>query len=123
MLIQEMNSTSRVNVRCDIHHQKYVCRKHIHHFAELVLVLDGKLTVTVNGKTETAEKNQFILLFPFQKHEYTSEEISYFLIFQISQRMKKTRWKSQSAFPHFQKCWQLAAQAYIVHLKSLKIAV
>ena len=80
MLIQETNISTRVNFRCDIHRQKYICRKHIHHFAELVLVLDGKLTVSVNGKTETAEKNQFIFLFPFQKHEYTSDEINYFLI-------------------------------------------
>ena len=80
MLIQEANLSARVNFRCDIHRQKYICRKHIHHFAELVLVLDGKLTVSVNGKIETAEKNQFIFLFPFQKHEYTSDEISYFLI-------------------------------------------
>ena len=80
MLIQEVDLSARVGVRCDIHRQKYICRKHIHYFAELVLVLDGKLTVSVNGKTETAEKNQFIFLFPFQKHEYTSDEVSYFLI-------------------------------------------
>ena len=80
MLIQEVDPSARVTVRCDIHRQKYVCRKHIHYFAELVLVLDGKLSVTVNGITETASKNQFIFLFPFQKHEYTSEDVSYFLI-------------------------------------------
>ena len=80
MLIQEVDPSARVTVRCDIHHQKYICRKHIHYFAELVLVLDGRLTVTVNGKTETAEKNQFIFLFPFQKHEYTSDDVSYFLL-------------------------------------------
>ena len=80
MLVQGVDLSLRVNVRCDIHRQKYVCRKHIHHFAELVLVLDGKLNVTVNGKQESATKNQFILLFPFQKHEYTSDDVSYFLI-------------------------------------------
>ena len=80
MLIQGMDLSVRVNVRCDIHRSKYVCRKHIHHFAELVLVLDGKLNVTVNGKEESATKNQFIFLFPFQKHEYTSDDVSYFLI-------------------------------------------
>ena len=81
MLIQDVDLSTRANLRCDIHRQQYVCRKHIHSFAELVLILDGKLTVTVNGKTETAGKNQFIFLFPFQKHEYTSDEVSYFLIF------------------------------------------
>lgn len=80
MLVQGVDLSTRVNVRCDIHRQIYVCRKHIHHFAELVLVLDGKLTVTVNERKETAKKNQFIFLFPFQKHEYTSDEMSYFLI-------------------------------------------
>ena len=80
MLVQEVDLSVRVNVRCDIHRQKYVCRKHIHHFAELVLILDGNLTVTVNGRREVAKKNQFILLFPFQKHEYTSDDVSYFLI-------------------------------------------
>lgn len=80
MLVQDVDLSVRVNIRCDIHRQQYVCRKHIHHFAELVLVLDGKLNVTVNGKQESATKNQFILLFPFQKHEYTSEDESYFLI-------------------------------------------
>ena len=80
MLVQGVDISVRTNVRCDIHRQKYICRKHIHHFAELVLVLDGKLNVTVNGKRETVTKNQFILLFPFQKHEYTSDDVSYFLI-------------------------------------------
>ena len=80
MLVQDVDLSVRINIRCDIHRQKYICRKHIHHFAELVLVLDGKLDVTVNGKKESATKNQFILLFPFQKHEYTSDDVSYFLI-------------------------------------------
>ena len=80
MLVQGVDVSARTNVCCDIHRQKYVCRKHIHHFAELVLVLDGKLTVTINGKQETATKNRFILVFPFQKHEYTSDDVSYFLI-------------------------------------------
>ena len=84
MLIQEVDLSTRTNLRCDIHRQRYICRKHIHCFAELVLVLDGELTVTVNGRTETARKNQFIFLFPFQKHEYKSDAVSYFLIFTFS---------------------------------------
>lgn len=80
MLIQGIESDTRIRVRCDIHNQKYICQKHVHHFAELVLILDGKLTVTVNEKSETATKNQFIFLFPFQKHEYTSDDVSNFII-------------------------------------------
>ena len=80
MLVQGIEPSTRVNVRCDIHRQKYECRKHVHHFAELVFVMDGALTVTVNGKEETATENQFIFLFPFQKHQYTSDKESYFLI-------------------------------------------
>lgn len=82
MLIQGIEPSTRVNVRCDIHtnRRQYSVPKHVHHFAELVLILEGNLTVTVNEKKETAEKNQFILLFPFQKHEYESEQTSSFLI-------------------------------------------
>ncbi len=84
MFIQGKDKLAITNIIYEIHREKYNIHQHIHHNTELLLVLDGKLTVTVNERTETAEKGQFILLFPFQKHSLCSEGACFFLIIAFS---------------------------------------
>ena len=68
-----------------LHEEKYNFHMHIHQFVELTLVLDGELSVTVgSGATETARAGDFILIFPFQMHQYSSEQINKFVIYTFS---------------------------------------
>ena len=57
------------------HHERVYCfHEHMHQYAELVLVDEGEITVTVNGKEELAVAGDFIFIFPFQPHRYRSKE-------------------------------------------------
>lgn len=70
MFVQAENFGSANEFRCRVHHESYNFRSHIHQFAEIMLVLEGKIEVTLDGKTETAEAGQFILIFPLQTHAF-----------------------------------------------------
>ncbi len=49
---------------------KHDCPEHIHHFLEVLCVLDGEIEVTINGITELASKGQLAVIPPFQAHSY-----------------------------------------------------
>ena len=58
----------------DHHEGKHEYPEHIHHFLEVLCVLDGEIQVTVNGITETARKGDIAVVPPFQSHsQYTPD--------------------------------------------------
>ena len=76
MFIQTENFGSSNEFRCRRHMENYNYRTHLHQFAELMLVLDGEIEVTVDNHSETAKAGQFILIFPLQAHSFETREYS-----------------------------------------------
>lgn len=74
MYIQSENFGGMNDLRCRKHLNKFNCPKHLHQYAELMLVLDGEIEVTVDEQTQTAKKGQFIFIFPFQSHSFRTPE-------------------------------------------------
>ena len=60
------------------HHQlntwRYKVSAHIHQYAELVFVLEGRTKITVDGKEEWLEAGDAAFVFPFQVHSFTSRD-------------------------------------------------
>ena len=78
----------------ELHREIYNIATHIHHFAEICVMLDGEMDITVSGITETVKSGQCVLLLPFQEHCYNSSVESVFAIYAfspsiISEFMKK----------------------------------
>lgn len=48
--------------------------EHIHHFLEVVCVLEGEIEITVNGVTELARAGDIAVVFPFQVHSQHTPE-------------------------------------------------
>ena len=84
MKIQRSNFGMDNTFSYQMHEEKYNFHMHIHQFVELTLVLDGELSVTVAGKQETATAGDFILIFPFQLHQYSSTRVNKFIIYTFS---------------------------------------
>lgn len=76
MFVQVDNFGSANEFRCRRHDENYDYRNHIHQFAEIMLVLEGKIEVTLDGRKEMAEAGQFILIFPLQTHAFHTPEYS-----------------------------------------------
>lgn len=58
--------------------------QHIHQLAELVLMLEGELTVTVGSRSETLRSGQFAFIFPLQMHGYSAENNTKLVIYTFS---------------------------------------
>lgn len=85
MRIQRSNFGMDNAFSYQLHEEKYNFHMHIHQFVELTLVLDGELSVTVgSGAPETARAGDFILIFPFQMHKYSSDRVNKFVIYTFS---------------------------------------
>lgn len=85
MKIQHTNFGMDNTFSYQMHEEKYNFHPHIHQFIELTLVIDGELSVTVgSGEAECARAGDFILIFPFQMHKYTSERVNKFVIYTFS---------------------------------------
>lgn len=84
MYVQKGNMGAQETFGYQVHHERYDFPLHIHQFVELTLVIDGEMSVTVNGRRETARSGQFILIFPFQTHLYSSERENHFVIYTFS---------------------------------------
>lgn len=50
---------------------------HVHQCFELLLVVSGQMSVTVDGKTRLLCKDEAAFIFPYQIHQIKSEECSY----------------------------------------------
>ncbi len=70
MFVQVDNFGGANEFRCRKHEKNYNYRLHLHQFAEMMLVLEGEIEVTIDGRTEVAKAGQFVLIFPFQSHAF-----------------------------------------------------
>ena len=52
------------------HEGKHDYPEHLHHFIEVLCVLEGEIEVTINGKTEIAQKGDLAVVPSFQPHSY-----------------------------------------------------
>lgn len=68
----------------ELHREIYTIATHIHHFAEVCLLLEGEMEITVNGKTEKIKSGQGTFLLPFQEHSYHSETENVLAIYAFS---------------------------------------
>ncbi len=85
--IQSQNFGAERAVRFQMLNKCYIYPPHIHQYAELVILLEENLTITVDGKTETITPGQAAFLFPFQVHRYFSHAINRLAIFVFSPSM------------------------------------
>ena len=76
MFVQKENFGSIDEFRCRMHQSNYNYAVHIHQYAELMVVCDGEIEVTVNNITQTARKGDFVFIFPLQAHSYHTPEFS-----------------------------------------------
>ncbi len=53
---------------------------HLHSSAELITVIRGTFTLTVNGKTEELHSNQCALILPYQLHSFTCSEDAFYWV-------------------------------------------
>ena len=58
----------------DYYEGKHASSEHIHHFIEVLCVLEGEIEVTVSGVTELAKKGDAVIIFPFQPHGYQTPQ-------------------------------------------------
>ena len=58
--------------------------QHIHQLAELVLMQEGELTVTVGDRSEKLKAGQFAFIFPLQMHGYYSDSATKLVIYTFS---------------------------------------
>ncbi len=54
--------------------KRYRRPSHIHQFAEIGYILDGEITVTVNGHVEVARKGDIVFVSPYTFHRYYSKD-------------------------------------------------
>lgn len=84
MQIQSQNFSNEAELRYQTITTRYRGLTHIHQFAELLLLFEGELTVTVDGKSEKMTPGQAVFLFPFQKHGYHSDCVNKIALFTFS---------------------------------------
>ena len=84
MIIQNTNFGSESILRFGIHEGKYNYGNHIHQFSEFVFVIDGELSMTVEGKTEIGRAGDVFLITPFKIHSFRTDEYCKILIFVFS---------------------------------------
>ena len=66
------------------HVERYVMPLHLHQFAEMVLVREGEIFVSVDGRTQRAAGGDFIFIQPFRPHRYFSQRVSDFTVYTFS---------------------------------------
>lgn len=76
MFVQKENFGSLDEFRCRMHHTNYNYAAHLHQYAELMVVCEGEIEVTVCGITEIARAGDFVLIFPLQPHGYRTPDFS-----------------------------------------------
>ncbi|MBQ8357522.1 MAG: helix-turn-helix domain-containing protein [Clostridia bacterium] len=70
MRIQTDNFGYGDTFRCRFHEGIYNYQPHIHQFTEVVVVLDGEIDITVNGRKERATAGDIALIEPFGIHSF-----------------------------------------------------
>lgn len=73
MRIQGDNFGDEIVFKHQVHEKVYTYPAHVHQFAEMIYLLDGELTITVDGKSEMMTAGSSALIFPFQTHKFFSK--------------------------------------------------
>lgn len=84
MQIQSQNFSNEPEVRYQLTDRQYKLSNHIHQFAELLILLEGELDITVDGNTERILPGQAAFVYPFQKHGYYSDTVNRIALFTFS---------------------------------------
>ena len=80
MIIQHKNFGSDRVIRCGIHEHTHNYGAHIHQHSELVYVLEGSIESTVDGKTETVNAGEMVVIPPLRIHStYTPYDCKIFI--------------------------------------------
>jgi AraC-like DNA-binding protein len=74
MRIQGDNFGKEITFKSQLHDRKYTYPRHIHQFAELIFVTEGKITVSIDGNPECINAGEAALIFPFQAHGFHSKD-------------------------------------------------
>lgn len=74
MIIQASNFGTQGKLKCGYFAGKYNLDSHFHQLAELVVALEGKINVTVNGKQFTVPGGSAILIPPFSTHAFETPD-------------------------------------------------
>ena len=70
MYIQLQNFGHNSSVKSMYYDGVYECVERIHQFPEIVLVMDGEVEITVDGKTERAVAGDMAVITPFRIHSF-----------------------------------------------------
>ena len=74
LIVQGSNFSAGGAIKCSSKIGKYSLGEHLHQFSEIVFVKAGSINVTIDGKTETASKNDIVIISPFQVHSFDTPE-------------------------------------------------
>ena len=74
MIIQASNFGTQGKLKCGYYAGKYDLDSHFHQLAELIVVLEGEIWVTVNGRRLTAAGGSAVLIPPFSPHSFETPE-------------------------------------------------
>ena len=70
-----------------------VCRLHIHHWMELVLVTEGKLHVCVGDVTYLLSAGEAVYIEPYEPHSFASEETNTCQILEVPTALLQPFWE------------------------------
>ena len=73
MRIQSDNFGFNERLKCGIAMNKYRFATHLHQYSELAIVLEGKISVTLDGVQRTIGNGEAAFIPPFKAHSYRSE--------------------------------------------------
>ncbi len=87
MRVQSENFGNMRAIRFQMLTKQYIYPTHLHQYAELVIPLEGDLTVTVDGRMELLKAGKAAFICPFQPHSYHSSVVNKLALFVFSASM------------------------------------
>ena len=76
MRIMGNNFGSRAALQYHVYNQIYKVSNHIHQYAELIVMLEGEMRITVDDKEEYLRAGDAAFIFPFQTHKMSSKSVN-----------------------------------------------
>ena len=73
MRIMGTNFGSRSAFQHQIYNKVYKVSNHIHQYAELIIMLEGEMRITIDEKEELIKAGEAAFIFPFQTHKMSSK--------------------------------------------------
>jgi len=74
LYIQLQNFGGKSSLKSLFREGIYECAERIHQFPEIVLVIDGEVVITVDGKDEVARRGDIAVITPFRTHSFRTPE-------------------------------------------------